>query len=312
MFMTPVRPPIVPARSPVVRRNSATRISQWTAFIALALLLVSWLVGVNNQVAYQQPPPLFPPAGADPIVSIVFMDSVERGESFRNTLGAGMVWIAPGDFAMGDRSRRGDSDERPVHEVRLTSGFWLGETDVTNAQWKALMGTEPGAFIGGNRPVENVSWNDAVDFCKKLTAKERAAGRLPTGIQYRLPTEAQWEYACRAGTTGDFAGNLEAMAWHDTNSGSETHDVKMKRPNAWGLYDMHGNVWEWCADWYGSYSDGMAEDPTGVPTGALRVYRGGSWTSPAGYCRSASRGRNSPGFRNIYLGFRLAAAPAIE
>ncbi|HTA31535.1 MAG TPA: formylglycine-generating enzyme family protein, partial [Candidatus Cybelea sp.] len=127
---------------------------------------------------------------------------------------------------------------------------------------------------------------------------------------YRLPTEAQWEYACRAETTGDFAGSVDAMAWHDTNSGSETHDVKTSRPNAWGLYEMHGNVWEWCADWYGNYSDGMAKDPTGVPTGTLRVYRGGSWTSPSGYCRSASRGRNVPGFRNNYLGFRLAAVSA--
>jgi formylglycine-generating enzyme required for sulfatase activity len=158
--------------------------------------------------------------------------------------------------------------------------------------------------------VEQVSWNDAVEFCRKLTDRERAAGRLPEGYVYTLPTEAQWEYACRAGTTGAYAGDLGAMGWYKDNSGSTTHPVGQKRANAWGLYDMHGNVWEWCLDWKGDYPSGNVTDPTGPSSGSHRIVRGGSWINAALYARSANRLWFSPGFRRNFLGFRVALAPS--
>ena len=145
--------------------------------------------------------------------------------------------------------------------------------------------------IGDNRPVTHVSWNDCQEFCRK------------TGLQ--LPTEAQWEYACRAGSTGAYAGNLDDMAWYENNSGSRTHSVGTKKPNAWGLYDMHGNVYEWCQDWFGKYPSGSVTDPTGPSSGSDRVGRGGSWDDDAGGCRSAYRSYGEPGYRYYYLGFRV-------
>ncbi len=146
-----------------------------------------------------------------------------------------------------------------------------------------------------------------MEFCRKLTQQERAAGRLPEDWEYTLPTEAQWEYACRAGTTGAWAGELDAMAWYAKNSGNTTHPVGQKQPNAWGLYDMHGNVWEWCRDWYADKLPGGAvTDPVGAASGAFRVYRGGGWWLPADYCRSAYRNWSSPGDRGNDVGFRLA------
>ena len=202
-------------------------------------------------------------------------------------------------------SRSGNSDEQPVTTVTLRP-FWLAKTEVTQAQWEAVMGGHPSEFEGGQLPVESVSWNDAMEFCRKLTERERQAGRLPTGNIYTLPTEAQWEYACRAGTTGDYAGQVDAMAWYEKNSRDATHAVGTKQANAWGLYDMHGNVWEWCLDWYGAYSGGRVTDPKGVPSGSIRVLRGGSWGSVAYGARSASRGNGGPGFRNGLIGFRPA------
>jgi len=215
-----------------------------------------------------------------------------------------MKWIAPGSFQMG--SNDGASDEKPVHGVTLTKGYHLGATEVTQAQWESVMGSNPSKFKGRDLPVENVSWDDAMAYCRKLTERERAAGRLAAGYAYTLPTEAQWEYACRAGTTGAYAGDLGSMAWYGENSGNKTHAVATKRANAWGLYDMHGNVWEWCSDWYGSYASGRVVDPTGARSGPRRVSRGGSWSNDASYCRSAYRVRFTPGYRRDLLGFRLA------
>ncbi|MDR1817371.1 MAG: SUMF1/EgtB/PvdO family nonheme iron enzyme [Puniceicoccales bacterium] len=216
-----------------------------------------------------------------------------------------MLPVAAGSFQMGGK----ESDEKPVHTVTISKPFWLGETPVTQAQWKTVMGDEPSHFknAGENAPVECVSCERAMEFCKKLNEAERTAGRLPEGYVYALPTEAQWEYACRAGTTGDYAGNLEAMAWYEENSGGGTHAVAQKQPNAWGFYDMHGNVWEWCADWYDNYPTGSVTDPSGPRSGVLRVLRGGCWGSTAAYCRSARRDGGVPADRyNRGLGFRLA------
>jgi formylglycine-generating enzyme required for sulfatase activity len=203
-------------------------------------------------------------------------------------------------------SNDGASDEKPVHGVTLTKGYHLGATEVTQAQWESVMGSNPSKFKGRDLPVENVSWDDAMAYCRKLTERERAAGRLAAGYAYTLPTEAQWEYAYRAGTTGAYAGDLGSMAWYGENSGNKTHAVATKRANAWGLYDMHGNVWEWCSDWYGSYASGRVVDPTGARSGTGRIARGGSWFNDASYCRSALRSRDSPDYRINGLGFRLA------
>jgi formylglycine-generating enzyme required for sulfatase activity len=235
-------------------------------------------------------------------------------------LGLKMVWIKPGTFMMGSPKKEKSRDLNETrhrvtltkgylnetrHRVTLTKGYWMGKYEVTQAQYKAVTGKNPSEFAGANRPVETVSWGDAVAFCRKLTERERRAGRLPGNGEYRLPTEAEWEYACRAGTVGKYAGELDAMAWHGGNSSQQTHEVGRKRPNAWGLYDMHGNVWEWCADWYGDYPTGAVTDPTGSERGSYRVYRGGSWDGAARGCRSAYRYGPSPGLRWFILGFRL-------
>lgn len=244
---------------------------------------------------------------ASALLELNFSDTPTPGKNYRVQPGITMVWIAPGSFQMGNATNGGsDPDEKPVHEVRVSKGYWLGESKVTQALWRAVMGNSPSHFNGGNLPVESVNWNDAMEFCQKLTQKARAAGGLPAGMEYLLPTEAQWEYACRAGTTGDYAGDLDAMAWYASNSQNETHEVKLKRPNAWGLYDMHGNVREWCADWYGNYPAGMQTDPGGAGNGTYRVLRGGAWNSSGARCRSSYRDRMTPDIRSVSLGFRLA------
>jgi formylglycine-generating enzyme required for sulfatase activity len=230
------------------------------------------------------------------------MDGDKAGESriFASDIGLAMQWCPPGEFMMG--SENGDADEKPVHRVRLTKGFWMGRTEVTQGQWEAVMGklalriTNPSKFKGPDLPVERVglvppgadSFCHAAVFCRKLAERERAAGRLQEGFSYRIPTEAQWEYACRAGSTGDYAGDLEAMAWYKANSSGQTQPVAQKKPNAWGLCDMHGNVWEWCMGGLEAYPAGLVVDPVGPGTDQ-GVLRGGSWRSGAAYCRSALR-----------------------
>ena len=280
----------------------------------------------------------------------------------------------------------GRYDDETQHRVTLTQGFWMGETEVTQGQWKALMDGEtifdlarkafqddtkyafpngtmtyrewagvsrdddPASRFGDlddETPVCFVSWDDAVRFCRRLTEQERRAGRLPAGYEYRLPTEAEWEYACRAGTTTALpngrdirilgesnAPALDEIAWYGGNSsvgftgrGWDTDGWKEKQypggraaprrvatkaANEWGLHDMIGNVWEWCVDWYGAYPTVAASDPTGPGTGVHRVDRGGSWYNGARFCRSARRAGREPGFRNSDLGFRVALAPVLE
>ncbi len=213
-----------------------------------------------------------------------------------------MVRVEGGTFRMGSSDSEADSDEQPVHSVTL-SGYYIGETEVTQALWEAVMGNNPSRFKGANLPVEQVSWNDCQDFIRELN-------RL-TGKRFRLPTEAEWEFAARGGnrsTGAKYSGSnaIANVAWYTDNSGSKTHPVKGKTPNELGLYDMSGNVWEWCQDWYGSYSSGSQTNPTGPSSGSSRVIRGGSWYRDARYCRVAYRGRYTPAYRLNFLGVRLA------
>ncbi len=233
-----------------------------------------------------------------------------------DSLSETMVWIRPGTFTMGSPSNEKgrQTDEGPQTKVTISRGFLLSKYEVTQAQYKAVVGSNPSYSKGDIKPVEQVSWHDAVAYCAKLTGKEKAAGRVPGGYEYRLPTEAEWEYACRAGTTtlfsfGDDESKLGEYGWYDSNSGNTTHSVGEKKPNGWGLYDMHGNVWEWCQDWYGNYPGGSVTDPLGPATGSYRVLRGGGWSSLAGDCRSAYRSDFEPGSRIDCLGFRPVLAP---
>jgi formylglycine-generating enzyme required for sulfatase activity len=237
--------------------------------------------------------------------------STQRSNHVIADLDLELIWINPGTFTMGsplDEQGR-DKAEGPQHRVTLTQGFWLGRTEVTQRQYRAVTGKDPSRFkeTGSPAPVEEVSWLDAMEFCRLLTARERGASRLPDDHVFTLPTEAQWEYACRAGTTGAFAGNPDAMAWYKSNSGDTTHPVGQKEPNPWGLYDMYGNVLEWCRDWYGNYPRGERTDPTGPEAGYFRIARGGSWRVEV--FRSASRAGGSPGRRDYTMGFRLALCP---
>ena len=233
------------------------------------------------------------------------------GDVLTNSIGMKLAYIPPGEFMMGSPAgEKGRyADEGPQHRVRITKGFYMGATEVTQAQWQRVMGNNPSKFKGESLPVETVSWADATEFCRKLSAKE--------GKTYRLPTEAEWEYACRAGSTGPYAGNgrLDDMGWYSENSGNKTHAVATKQANAWGLYDMHGNVWEWCEDWDGEdyYKERPNPDidPKGPGQGdnGRRVLRGGSWYGSATFCRVGYRNNGTPsGVRNT-AGFRVSRTP---
>jgi formylglycine-generating enzyme required for sulfatase activity/serine/threonine protein kinase len=222
-------------------------------------------------------------------------------------LGLTLLPVAPGSFAMG--SETGDPTERPVTQVTITRPFWLGKTEVTQREWTALMNGNPSRSKGDDRPVENVSWNDAMEFCRLLTLRERAADRLPPGYVYTLPTEAQWEYTSRAGDKGETSADIADTAWHEQNSGDTTHPVATRRANAWGFHDMEGNVWEWCLDQYSAkLRGGRVNDPKGA-AGADRVRRGGSYMVKPSFLRFAYRGKSEPEFRWYNIGFRVALAP---
>ena len=214
-------------------------------------------------------------------------------------------WIPAGRFTMGSPgSEEGRSSDETQHEVVLSQGFFLAETQCTQGQWELTMGSNPSHFKQPNRPVEQVSWDEAVEYCRKLTMKKRSEGLLPVGWECRLPTESEWEYGARGGTTGARYGELEAIAWWSGNSSFETHVVGGKQANAWGLNNMMGNVWEWCADWYGDYPTGSVTDPAGPSSGSFRMSRGGSWDFGGESIRSADRRRFDPGDRCCSLGFR--------
>jgi formylglycine-generating enzyme required for sulfatase activity/tetratricopeptide (TPR) repeat protein len=226
-------------------------------------------------------------------VSLDFLDGMgARKVSFDLCL------VPAGRFIMGDKSNG------PIHQVTIESDFYLGKYPVTQAQWEAVMGSNPSKFIGPELPVEQVSWEDCQLFIKRLN--------VLTDGKYRLPTEAEWEYACRAASTstycfGDNEAYLEEYAWFRANSGSQTQPVGKKKPNAWGLHDMHGNVWEWCLDWYGDYPSGVVTNPFGASSGTERVPRGGGWYDDACYVTSTVRGGSASDGRFTHLGFRLAS-----
>jgi serine/threonine-protein kinase len=208
------------------------------------------------------------------------------------------------------------SFKRDSGTVRISRPCWLGKHEVTQAQWQAIMGSNPSQFKGNDLPVERVSWDDCVTFCEKLTERERAAGRLPEGYVYRLPTEAEWEHAARGGSKSqgyEYSGsnNLDEVAWHKDNSGGKTQPVGQKKPNELGFHDMSGNAWEWCHDWRGDYPAGEVTDPRGAQSGPDRVRRGGGWSTYAGNCRSAVRYYATPSNTNGNLGFRVSLAPPV-
>ena len=225
-----------------------------------------------------------------------------------------MVLIPAGEFLMGspDSDNNAQGDEKPQHRVRITNPFYLGKYPVTQEQWQAVMGNNPSHFKGPQNPVEQVSWKDCQRFLAEINTKIGTGGG-----KFQLPSEAQWEYACRAGSAGRYCfGDQESalgeFAWHKGNSGSKTHTVGEKNPNAWGLYDVHGNVWEWCQDWYdaGYYAKSPTDDPIGHATGSHRVARGGSWFHSAGFCWSAVRYSYKPEDRGFILGLRVARVMA--
>ena len=214
-----------------------------------------------------------------------------------------MIPVEGGTFTMGATPEQQNpySDEEPAHQVTLSS-YAIGETEVTQALWKAVMGNNPSYFKGDDRPVENVSWNDCQQFITKLNNL--------TGRKFRLPTEAEWEFAARGGNKSkgcQYSGsnNISDVAWYDGNSSGTTHPVKTKQPNELGVYDMSGNVWEWCQDWKGSYTSNSQTNPTGPNTGSYRVNRGGGWDYSSRICRSACRGDGTLDYRSNYRGLRL-------
>ncbi|HVU25643.1 MAG TPA: formylglycine-generating enzyme family protein [Opitutus sp.] len=248
------------------------------------------------------------------------------GRSFKAAkTGIKLHWCPPGTFHMGT-----DASNFTGRAVHITRGFWIGETEVTQAQWTDFVGQNPSNFqqaarlpeqrgqtiIGDDRPVEQVSWFAAMEFCNRLTAAERDSGNLPPGFVYRLPTEAEWEYAARAGVTGYYPVSLERIAWYDADSHDSTHDVGGKKANAWGLRDMAGNVAEWCFDWYRELdaddsTDWVVLDPDPDSRAPTRVIHGGSWLTVAPRCQPGYRSSDDPNNTVSYVGFRIALAPAV-
>ena len=244
------------------------------------------------------------------------VDGIKNIDLPSNSLGMTFTPIPAGTFMMGSPdSELGRGSDETLHEVQLT-GFFMQTTEVTQGQWNAVMGSNPSSFsnCGGDCPVDSISWDDAQGFINALNQMNEGT--------YRLPTEAEWEYAARAGSNTalangditviecDFDTNLDAMGWYCGNAGDTTHPVAQKNANVWGLYDMHGNVYEWCQDWYGTYPSTVVIDPVGPVSGSSRVLRGGSWNYDANYCRSAYRDSISPDYRSRYGGLRLVLSPS--
>lgn len=246
-----------------------------------------------------------------------------------NAVGLLLVEIQPGTFRMGARPKdrefahkeRWIEDELPIHTVRISRRFWMGKYEVTQAQYTKLMGRNPSRFKASQKPVESVSWRDAMEFCRELTKHERAEGHLPEGYVYRLPTEAEWEYSCRAGgknvfSFGDSENELHKYAYYANASESHkygTSIVGTRTPNPWGLHDMHGNVWEWCYDWYDHdyYSHSPKVDPVNLEPASFWVFRGGGWYMMPLGLRCAERCWYNAAYVDGSIGFRVCLAPEI-
>ena len=254
------------------------------------------------------------------LLALLDQARAQAPKEITNSIGMKLVLIPKGTFMMGSpETEKGRQENETQHKVTISKDYYLGVYEVTQLQYEKVMGKNPsyfqGAIVGNenaNLPVEKISWDYAVEFCKKLSdlPEEKKAGRV-----YRLPTEAEWEYACRAGSKAaySFGANSTSLgdyAWFGENSGNQTHPVGEKKANAWGLYDMHGNVWEWCSDCLGKYPKGSVSDPSGPSEGSFRVIRGGSWRLVAARCRSAYRRLFAPSDRDYSLGFRVALSPS--
>jgi tRNA A-37 threonylcarbamoyl transferase component Bud32 len=308
------------AKEPRDRPESMERVARELEQILAAMERGRIYVPPGAQIPIGELPPSSIPA--------TFAGKVEESDLVRRIAGERRIvvingidvpfrWCPPGTFLVG--SPQGEAERYHNEEqvqVTLSQGFWMGETEVTQELFESVTGTNPAHFKGARLPVENVPWEGAMAFCFMLTAREQRAGRLLAAERYRLPTEAEWEYACRAGTTtaywcGDDEGRLGEYCWYHRNSGRRTRRVALKLGNAWGLRDMHGNVWEWCRDWYGDELPGGL-DPVGRSIGSLRVSRGGAWDGLAKSCRSATRSGNAPSDPLYYLGFRLVLSSSGE
>ena len=298
----------------------ASRSGSWAAAVLACGVAPFVGVGCEDTPAPQTQPAETRPSPGPP---------GESSATLTNAIGMKLVYIKPGSFMMGSTQSAKEvarlaksrtdlyTDEHPPHRVTITKGFHMGAHEVTQEQYETVMGRNPSHFRkGGDYPVEGVSWEKATEFCRKLSARE--------GQTYRLPTEAEWEYACRAGTTTPFAfgntisvGQANYDSRHVYGTGQKgkyrkcTTPVGTLKPNAWGLYDMHGNVWEWCQDWHaaGYYARSPSTDPPGPESGQSRVLRGGSWGSPPHYCRSVFRLWFHPSYRSCLNGFRVVLAP---
>jgi formylglycine-generating enzyme required for sulfatase activity len=274
-------------------------------------------VGVTEQAT---PPDAVIKIDGSVIPNDKFTPVVVNSDTARSDSSDGMVWVEGGTFTMG--SNDGQRDEKPTHQVTL-NGFFIGKTEVTQELWERVMGSNPAYFKGSRKPMEQVSWYDAVEFCNKLSEKEglqKAYRGSGSSIKcdfnangYRLPTEAEWEYAARGGNKSKgykFSGSntIGNVAWYTVNSGDSTHEAGTKSPNELGIYEMSGNVWEWCWDWYGGNYSASSSDtnPKGTNSGSLRVLRGGSCNNVAESCRVANRGSDSPDYGYYNNGFRLA------
>ena len=245
-----------------------------------------------------------PAVAQQPVVQAPIANSDNITIPVKDGISIDMVRVEAGTFTMGATAemKNPDVDEKPTHRVTLINDYYIGKYEVTQALWQTVMGNNPSYFKGDNLPVEQVSWKDCKKFLSKLN-------RI-TGKMFRLPTEAEWEYAARGGNKSrgyQYSGsnNLSDVAWYSDNSGSKTHAVGIKQPNELGIYDMSGNVWEWCQDWYGNYSSSFQTNPTGANSGSGRVCRGGSWYNTARNCRSSCRYYDTPDNRYYALGLRL-------
>jgi formylglycine-generating enzyme required for sulfatase activity len=286
---------------------------RWLVVAVLAAMLGTWRVEAAEPPKAENATPqaLRVPDGFRAVPGTVIEPYTKTGwakEVIHEKTGIEMVFIPAGEFMMGSpgNEKGREPNEGPQHKVKITKPFYMGKYEVTQAQWQQVMGKNPSYFKDSDKlPVERVSWNDCQEFVKKV-------GAMIGQRVCRLPTEAEWEYACRAGTTtrfysGDDDGGLDTIAWYDRNSGNKPHEGGGKAANAFGLYDMSGNVWEWCSDWHAdSYANAQEKDPTGPGTGTSRVLRGGSWNFIPLFFRSAYRYGYAPVIRHSYFGFRVA------